>query len=99
MTKKEAKQTWLEHFLYMVAVRDARGGADSLVLDNIVHHVSPGLLIVIRAEFDPTRSNDLQHAEELAQFSQSIEHASGAVGHEVFAFHDDARPETRTCFG
>ena len=31
MTKKEAKRTWSEHFLYMVVVRDARGGSYLLV--------------------------------------------------------------------
>lgn len=41
MQKKDSKRTWAEHYLYMVAVSDARGGADSLVLDNIVHHASP----------------------------------------------------------
>uniref|UniRef100_A0AAV1TAB2 DDE-1 domain-containing protein n=1 Tax=Peronospora matthiolae TaxID=2874970 RepID=A0AAV1TAB2_9STRA len=57
MKKKEAKRTWLERFLYMVAVSDARGGADSLVLDNIVHHASPKLMDVMRAKYDPTRSD------------------------------------------
>ena len=41
MQKKDAKRTWFEPFMYMVAVSDARGGADSLVPDNIVHHASP----------------------------------------------------------
>ena len=31
MQKKDSKSTWAEHFLYMVAVSDACGGADSLV--------------------------------------------------------------------
>uniref|UniRef100_A0AAV1U2V5 Retrovirus-related Pol polyprotein from transposon TNT 1-94-like beta-barrel domain-containing protein n=1 Tax=Peronospora matthiolae TaxID=2874970 RepID=A0AAV1U2V5_9STRA len=62
----------------MVAVSDARGGADSLVLDNIVHHASPELMNVMRAKYDPTRSNYLRHADELAQFAQLIEHGSGA---------------------
>lgn len=34
----EARRTWSEHFFYMVAVIDARGGANSLVLDKILHH-------------------------------------------------------------
>uniref|UniRef100_A0AAV1T9S2 Uncharacterized protein n=1 Tax=Peronospora matthiolae TaxID=2874970 RepID=A0AAV1T9S2_9STRA len=41
MAKKDARRIWAENFLYMVAVSEARGGADSLVLDNIVHHASP----------------------------------------------------------
>ena len=48
----------------MVAVSDARGGADSLVLDNIVHHASPDLMNVMRAKYDPTRFDYLRHAEE-----------------------------------
>ena len=28
MAKKDARRTWAEHFLYMVAVSEARGGAD-----------------------------------------------------------------------
>ena len=64
MAKKEARRTWAEHFLYVVAVSDARGGADSLVLDNIVHHASPDLMNVMRAKYDPTRFDYLRHAEE-----------------------------------
>uniref|UniRef100_A0AAV1VB08 DDE-1 domain-containing protein n=1 Tax=Peronospora matthiolae TaxID=2874970 RepID=A0AAV1VB08_9STRA len=62
MTKKEAKRTWLEHFLYMLAVSDARGRANSLVLDNIVHHASPELMNVMRAKYGPTQSDFLHHA-------------------------------------
>uniref|UniRef100_A0AAV1V901 Uncharacterized protein n=1 Tax=Peronospora matthiolae TaxID=2874970 RepID=A0AAV1V901_9STRA len=99
MTRKEARRTWAEHFLYMVAVSDARGGADSLVLDNIVHHASPDLMNVMRAKYDPTRSDYLRHAEELAHFAQSIELGSGAVGREVVAAHvETKRQDTRTCF-
>uniref|UniRef100_A0AAV1UMW7 Uncharacterized protein n=1 Tax=Peronospora matthiolae TaxID=2874970 RepID=A0AAV1UMW7_9STRA len=99
MTRKEVRRTWAEHFLYMVAVSDARGGADSLVLDNIVHHTSPDLMNVMRAKYDPTRSDYLRHAEELAHFAQSIELGSGAVGREVVAAHvETKRQDTRTCF-
>ena len=62
MTKKEPRRTWAEHFLFMVAVRDPRGGADSLVLDNIVHHASPVLINVMRTKYDPTRSDYMRHA-------------------------------------
>ena len=98
-TKKQPKRTWSEHFLYMAAVSDARGGADSLALDNIVHDASPELMNVMRAKYDPTRSDYLRHAEELVEFAQSIEHGSGTVGREVIASHFDARPKTRTWFG
>lgn len=73
MQKKDAKRTCAEHFLYMVAVSNARGGTDSLVLDNIVHHASPELMNAMRTKYDPTRVDYLHHAEELARFAQSIE--------------------------
>ena len=41
--------------LLHVSVSDARGVADSLVLDNIVHHASPGIMNVMRAMKNPTR--------------------------------------------
>ena len=72
MAKKETQRTWAERFLYMVAVSDARGGLDSLVLDNIVHHASPELMNVMQAKYDPTRSDYLRHAEKLAHIAQSI---------------------------
>ena len=44
MAKKDARRTWAKNFLYMIAVSEARGSADSLVLDNIVHHASLELM-------------------------------------------------------
>ena len=96
MAKKDARRTWAEHFLYMVAVSEARGGADSLVLDNIVHHVSPELMNVMRSKYEPTRVDYLRHAEELAHFAQSIEHGSSAVGREVVAAHVENNPKARS---
>ena len=47
----------------MVAASDARCGADSLVLYNMVRHASPEPMNFMRAKFD-TRSVDyLRHAE------------------------------------
>ena len=69
LEKQEARRT--EHYLYMVAVSDARGGADSLVLDNIVHHASPELMNVMRAKYDPCRVDYLRHAEKLSHYAQS----------------------------
>ena len=54
----------------MVAVSDARGGTDSIVLDKIVHHASPELMNVMRAKYDPTRSDYLSHADEMAHVVQ-----------------------------
>ena len=79
MQKKGSKRTWAEHYLYMVAVNDARGDADSLYLDNINHHASPELMNVIHAKYDPARIDYLRHAEELAHFLQSIELGSDYV--------------------
>ena len=78
----------------MVAVSDAGGVEDSLVLDNIVYHASPELMSVMRAKYDPTRSDYLRHAEELAHFAQSIELGSDSIGREVVAAH----VETKPCF-
>ena len=68
MAKKDARRTWAEHFVYMVAVSEARGGADSLVLDNIVNPASPELMNVMRSKYEPTRVDYLRHAEELARW-------------------------------
>ena len=57
------------------------------MLDNIVHHASPELMNVMRARYDPTRSDYLSHADELAHFAQSIELGSGSIGREVVAAH------------
>uniref|UniRef100_A0AAV1VER9 Uncharacterized protein n=1 Tax=Peronospora matthiolae TaxID=2874970 RepID=A0AAV1VER9_9STRA len=44
-------------------MRDARGGSDSLVLDNIVHHASPELIDVMMAKYDSTRPYYMRHVE------------------------------------
>ncbi|CAI5727522.1 unnamed protein product [Hyaloperonospora brassicae] len=46
--RKDPKRSWPEHFLYLVAVGDARGGADELVLDNIVNFASAKLALVLK---------------------------------------------------
>ena len=99
MAKKDARSTWAEHFLYMVDASEARGGADSLVPDNIVHQASPELMNVLRSKYEPTRVDYLRHAEELAHFAQSIEHGSSAVGREVVAAHVEGKPKGAiTCY-
>ena len=80
MAKKEQRRTWAEQLLFMVAVSDTRGGADSLVLGKIVHHASPKLMNVMRAKNDSTRFDYLRRAEKLAHFAQPIELGSGSVG-------------------
>ena len=97
---KERTATHLgQEFLLMVTVSDARVGADSLVLDNIVHHASPELMNVLRDKYDPTQSDYLCHAKELAHFAQSIELGGEPFGREVITEHVDIkRQDTRTCF-
>ena len=98
MAKKEARRTWIEHSLYMVAVSDARGGADSFVLDNIVHHAPPELMNVMRAKYDTTRSDYLPLSEVDAlctvdRAQQRHGQSRGCCG----ACRDEAL-YTRTCF-
>ena len=79
-----------------------RGGADTLVLDNIVNHASAELALVLKAKYDPNQVDHLRHAEELAHFAQSIESTATSVGREVVAAHVDTpvqRKELRRCYG
>ena len=83
----------------MVAVSDERGGADSLVLDNIVHQASSELMNVMRAKYDPSRSDYLLNAKELARLAQSIDLGRGSLGREFVAAHvPPKRRDTRTRF-
>uniref|UniRef100_A0AAV1UHJ8 Uncharacterized protein n=1 Tax=Peronospora matthiolae TaxID=2874970 RepID=A0AAV1UHJ8_9STRA len=70
---KSSKRSWTEHYLYLVAVSEACGGADNLVQDNIVHYADPNVRVSILARFSRTRIDYLQQAEELAHFAQSTE--------------------------
>ena len=71
--KKDQNRSWPEHYLYLVAVSDACGGADAQVLDNIVHYASSELHTVLMAKYDGNRVDYLTQAEELAHFAQAIE--------------------------
>ena len=83
----------------MVAVSKALGGADSLVLDNIVHYASPELQNVMRAKYYPNRMNYLPHAKELAHFAQTIKLGSRSIGREVVAAGiEPRRKDSRKCF-
>uniref|UniRef100_A0AAV1VDS6 Uncharacterized protein n=1 Tax=Peronospora matthiolae TaxID=2874970 RepID=A0AAV1VDS6_9STRA len=84
----------------MVAVSNARGGEDSLVLDSFVHYASPEMKNVVRANYDPESEDLLHHIEELVHFEQSIELGSGAVRCEVVDAHVDVNQKERSiCFG
>ena len=102
--RKDPKRSWPEHYLYLVAVSDACGGADQQVLDNIVHYASTELSTVLMAKYDNSRADFLRQAEELAHFAQSVELESRkgrALGRDVVAFVNEVstKRETRTCFG
>ncbi|KAG2771139.1 hypothetical protein PC116_g4790 [Phytophthora cactorum] len=67
---KDAKRTWPEHYMYLVAISEAcGGGADYLVLNNVVQYASADLRTVLMAKLDGTRQDYLQQAEELAHFA------------------------------
>uniref|UniRef100_A0AAV1UJ54 Uncharacterized protein n=1 Tax=Peronospora matthiolae TaxID=2874970 RepID=A0AAV1UJ54_9STRA len=111
---KASHQSWTDHFLYLTAVSDACGGADNLVLDNIVHYADPHMRTTMLSRLDIHRTEYLRQAEELAQFAQSTEvHThSKSFGRDVvntvevaqeFKDKHKSRPslprtDTRTCF-
>uniref|UniRef100_A0AAV1U9I7 Uncharacterized protein n=1 Tax=Peronospora matthiolae TaxID=2874970 RepID=A0AAV1U9I7_9STRA len=70
---KASHQNWTDHFLYLTAVSDACGGADSLVLDNVVHYADPHMRTTMLSRLDIHRTDYLRQAEELAQFARLTE--------------------------
>ncbi|KAE9005615.1 hypothetical protein PR002_g16713 [Phytophthora rubi] len=100
---KDPKRTWPEHYMYLVAISEAcGGGADYLVLNNIVQYASADLRTVLMAKVDGTRTDYLQQSEELSHFAQSWElEAKGKnFGKEmVGAVGERQRKETRRCHG
>lgn len=70
---KSSRRSWTEPFLYLTAMSDACGGADHLVLDNIVHCAGPAMQMTMLSRLDLHRQDSLRQAEELAQFEQSME--------------------------
>uniref|UniRef100_A0AAV1UNA8 CCHC-type domain-containing protein n=1 Tax=Peronospora matthiolae TaxID=2874970 RepID=A0AAV1UNA8_9STRA len=102
-TKKENKRSWPEHFLYVVDVSDAAGGAEQQVLDKIVRYASPESSTIIMAKYDTHRMDYPVHAEKLAHYAQAIETEAfpgSFFGKEIVAHVDDSstRKETRTCY-
>uniref|UniRef100_A0AAV1VL66 CCHC-type domain-containing protein n=1 Tax=Peronospora matthiolae TaxID=2874970 RepID=A0AAV1VL66_9STRA len=111
---KASHRKWTDHFLYLTAVSDACGGADNLVLDNIVHYADPHMRTTMLSRLDFHRTDYLRQAEELAQFAQSTEldTHSKSFGRDVvntvevaqeFKEKHKSRPslprtDTRTCF-
>ena len=70
---KASHRSRTDHFLYLTAVSDACGGADSLVLDNVVHCADPHMRTTMFSRLDIHRTDYLRQAGELAQFAQSTE--------------------------
>ncbi|POM80123.1 Mitochondrial Carrier (MC) Family, partial [Phytophthora palmivora] len=98
---KDSKRTWPEHYMYLVAVSEATGGgADYLVLNNVVQYASADLRTVLMAKVDSARTDSLAHAEELAHFAQAweIEAKKKNLGQElVGVVSERGRKETRRC--
>ena len=57
MQKKDPRKTWTQHYLYLVALGDAIGGADAQVLESIVYYVNPELKTVMCAKMDARRAD------------------------------------------
>jgi len=98
---KSAKRSWTEHYLYLVAVSEACGGAENLVLDNIVHYAEPAMRVSMLSRLNLSRTDYLRQAEELAHFAQSteIQLRMKHIGHDVVNDIHEERVDTRKCFG
>ena len=53
---KNSKRSWTEHYLYLVAVSEACGGADNLFLENIVRYAEPAMKISMLLRLSLTRT-------------------------------------------
>ena len=76
---KAPQRSWTGHILYLTAVSDACGGADSLMLDNIVYYAGPHMRTTMLSRLNIHRADHLRQAEELAQFAQSTEIYTNAL--------------------
>uniref|UniRef100_H3GBI0 CCHC-type domain-containing protein n=1 Tax=Phytophthora ramorum TaxID=164328 RepID=H3GBI0_PHYRM len=102
---KDTKRPWPEHYMYLVAVSEARRtSVEYLALNNIVPYASTELRTVLMAKVDQSRTDYLRHAEELAHFERSWETESTkqkSLGREtVNAVREcnNQRLETRSCY-
>uniref|UniRef100_A0AAV1TZR9 CCHC-type domain-containing protein n=1 Tax=Peronospora matthiolae TaxID=2874970 RepID=A0AAV1TZR9_9STRA len=83
---KASHRSWTDHFVYLTAVSDACDGADSLVLNNIVHYADPHMRMTMFSRLYIHWTDPLRQDEELAQFAQSREvntHAKN-LGQDVY---------------
>ena len=88
----------------MVAVSDAKGGAEQKEMDFIVRYASSVLDTILMARYQTHRVDYLVYTEELAHFALATEMETRwgrSFGKEVVAHVDESasRKETRTCHG
>ncbi|KAG3011343.1 hypothetical protein PC121_g15728 [Phytophthora cactorum] len=97
---KSAKRSWTEHYLYLVAVSEACGGADNLVLANIVHYADSVIRVSMLSRLNLARTDYLRQAEELAHFAQSteIKLRGKKLGRDDVNDVHEGRTDTRKCF-
>ena len=53
---KSVKRSWTKHYLYLVAVSEAYGGADNLVLDLKVHYADCSMRMSMLSRLDLART-------------------------------------------
>nr|CCA13864.1 conserved hypothetical protein [Albugo laibachii Nc14] len=98
---KSPKRSWTEHYLYLVALSEACGGADNLAQDNIVHYADPSMRASILSRLNLMRTDYLRQAEELAHFAQSTEfelrwkHFGRDLVNNVHEWRRDVREERK----
>ena len=84
----------------MVAVSEACGGADNLVLDNIVYYAEPAMRITMLSRLNLARTDYLRQAEELAHFAQytEIKLTGKQFGKDLVSVVQHEKKNTRKCF-
>ncbi|OWZ02249.1 hypothetical protein PHMEG_00026224 [Phytophthora megakarya] len=95
---KSGKRTWTENYLYLVAVREACGGADNLALDNIVRYAAPDMRGVMLSRLNLGRTDYLKQGEELAQFAERDMNNTRHMGKDMAAAVTESKPKPRKCY-
>ena len=83
LAPKDPKRSWAEHYMYLVAVSEAAGGKDDMVVENIVKYASPSLRSVLMSRYNPRRFDFLAHAEELIQFAHMMDGPKKVSGKDI----------------
>ena len=95
---KSPKRSWTDHYLYLVAVSEACGGADNMVQDNIVHYADHSMRESMLERLNFTCIDYLRQAQELTHFTQSteIELRGKHIGRDVvITVHNERRDEQK----